>query len=189
LIASSEDEALDKELEWVKTILRQVYEATNEACLFLETAATFGRNPHARIEVVPVPSDALDEAALMFRESLQDVNGLFSQHGRIIDLTKERPLSRAVPARFTYLACEYSRTQNGSNRIGLAHVVDEGVSSSDIHTFLLDVVAGLLDEEPIARRPKHVRQDPAVEKRAIASVRQAWDRVFFSSSSPSSFIA
>ena len=183
------DDDLAAELAAVKARLRRTHSlGTGSACVFIETAAASGSGggsgsrSHGRIECVPVPRDALSEAVIMFKESLQDCNGLFAQHGRLIELTKERPLSRAIPASFTYLHVELDWVgADGQQRTGLAMVVDEaaaGVSGSrNIGCLLSDVLAGLLDEEPLAMRRKVTRGHAQAkeEREAAAALRRSWD--------------
>ncbi len=68
----------------------------------------------------------------------------WSQHRKIIELTPERPLQRAVPAHFQYLMVEwapYSDREEGANG-GLVHPVEstEGINRD----FCMDVIAGAL---------------------------------------------
>lgn len=125
------------------------------------------------------------------------MNGHFAQNAKIVDLTHARPLSRAIPPHFPYLHAETAppaHTSASSSvsadpgaRTGMAHVVDveedadsrgKGVTSS----YLLDVVAGLLDEEPLGMRRKPgpgFREDVGATARGVEEMRRLFERHFY----------
>ncbi len=97
----------------------------------------------------------------------------WSQHKKLIELTASKPLQKAVPPSFPYVAVEWGVTQtsnffnsssSGDDRegkaeriLGLAHVVeDEEKVGRD---FCMEVMSGVLDTDV----PYHVqrRQRPA----------------------------
>jgi hypothetical protein len=76
----------------------------------------------------------------------------------VINLTKERPLRRAVPVDFPYLSAEWNdglaedekQSSLKNSSVGVVHPVD---NSSELHVdYCLDVLTGLLDVEPLRMR-------------------------------------
>ena len=139
------EEDAAEELARFKQSLTRMFEEQGLVVLFLETAV--GRkHAHAVIDVVPVPRDVAGDAAGFFKQAMLDADDEFkSQHKKLIELTAERPLRRAIPRHFSYVM--YS---DGVTGAGLAHIVeDEAGVTSD---FCLDVIAGMLDEVPMRMR-------------------------------------
>jgi diadenosine tetraphosphate (Ap4A) HIT family hydrolase len=109
-----------------------------------------------------------------------DVQAFFScdeewaQHKKIIDLSRARPLKRAVPTHFQYMAAEWGDPDGGSKDKGgmapyggIAHPVE---SEHTIDTnFCLDVVAGMLDLEPLRMRRAVNKGRPAGEATALGT--------------------
>ena len=140
------EEDAAEELARFKHSLTRMYNGQGLVALFLETAVGLkGRQAHAVIDVVPVPRDVAGDAAGFFKQAMLDADDEFkAQHKKIIELTADRPLRRAIPRHFSYVS--YS----DSNGAGLAHIVESeaGVNSD----FCLDVIAGMLDEAPMRMR-------------------------------------
>lgn len=91
----------------------------------------------------------------------------------MIELRKDRSLHRAVPRDFEYLTIDWSN--DDEDRFGgLVHVVDrKGDSVNEF--FCLDVVAGMMEEDPIKFRSK-APVDSATEDKVIRKFRNEWDR-------------
>ena len=64
------EEEVAVEVTRYKSCLRRMYEKNGQTVLFLESALQFGKHPHARIDVVPVPLGIESEARMCFREVL-----------------------------------------------------------------------------------------------------------------------
>ena len=150
------------ELQKFKAGLRRMFEARGLSVLFLESAVSFGRHPHAVIDCVPIEIGMEQDAQMFFREALMSADEEWNQHKKVIDLTHDRPLRRAVPSKFQYVCCDWGSESNNSNNssssnsssskkvTGAVHVVEnESLVSAD---FCLDVVAGMLDQDPIRLR-------------------------------------
>ena len=151
------------ELQKFKSCLRRMFDARGLSVLFLESAVSFGRQPHAVIDVVPIETGMEQDAQMFFREALMSADEEWNQHKKVIDLTHDRPLRRAVPTKFQYVCCDWgSESSSNSNNssssssssskkvTGVVHVVEnESLVSSD---FCLDVVAGMLDQDPMRLR-------------------------------------
>jgi hypothetical protein len=105
----------------------------------------------------------------------------------VIDLTVDRPLRRAVPKHFHYLAVEWGGDGSGSGTgaIGAAHAVEDERSVGP--DFCLDVVAGMLGEDPMRMRRGATRDrdrdrprrekdeaEEAKERKVIAEFKELW---------------
>jgi hypothetical protein len=60
--------------------------------VFFENAYKFSDCPHCVLECVAIPSQKLNEAKLemYFRQGMEDLDGFWSTHKKIIPLTKEK---------------------------------------------------------------------------------------------------
>lgn len=85
----------------------------------------------------------------------------WAQHKKVIDLTKVNSLKRAIPSHFQYLAVEWgdkdvniSKDSKNTQKLvpygGIVHPV-ESEHTIDMN-FCLDVVAGMMDLEPMRMR-------------------------------------
>ena len=111
----------------------------------------------------------------------------WSQHQKVITLRKDRPLHRAVPEHFEYLCIEWgnddvnntideeNNNSNNNSYGGIAHAV-ESAGSID-RMFCLDVIAGILEEDPMRMRSKTVKVIESEEKKYVDAMKKAWDPV------------
>lgn len=142
-----------------KSCLMRYFETQQQSVLFLQSAVGLtSRRPHSVIDVVPLPNGSVDETKMFFREALLSADDEWTQHKRVIELSSDRPLRRAVPSKCPYVAIEWG-TEGA--RTGLAHVVEnEALISSD---FCRDVVAGMLSQDPMRMRRGEVDRNEAKE--------------------------
>ena len=117
----------------------------------------------------------------------------WAQHRKAIELTVQRPLSAAIPSHFCYLVAEWGASpsadrsdQDGGKRQqqipygGVANVI-ENEGSIEAH-FCIDVLAGVLDVEPIRMRRRGGAGRDAVATtqqdtmRRVAEFRESWDQ-------------
>lgn len=98
----------------------------------------------------------------------------WAQHRKIINVTAKRPLHHAIPKHFEYLSCLWQCSSSGSSInksssytkisrqgsiavdddeiVGIVHPIESSASMDK--DFCLDVVAGMLDLDPIRIRRK-----------------------------------
>jgi len=169
-----------EELSLVKAALRRMHASEGRVACFVEVAIGFSRTPHGVLECVPVEAGMEAELQYSVQEAFTEVNGKFAQNSKIFRLTAEKPLHRCIPPHFEYAAAEWGSAGAGKDSktavLGLAHVVQAESGTEPIQSdFLLDVLAGLLDEDPMRMRKK-IKPDVAADTREATRVRAAFSR-------------
>jgi hypothetical protein len=155
------------ELARFKSCLVRYFETQQQSVLFLHGAVGLAHRPHAVIDVVPIGS--VEDAKMFFREALLSADDEWTQHKRVIELTVERPLRHAVPAKFPYVAIEWGTDGADGARTGLAHVVEnEALVTPD---FSRDVIAGMLNQDPMRLRRRRKGDSGDVAKETAAAKR------------------
>lgn len=170
-----------KAVELYKSSMNRIFQSDGKIALVIECSHIGSQ--HTRIDVVPMDANLLDEAIIYFKEAF-----LSRQHeGRLIELTLDRGLLRAVPKGFKYLCVEWgsrksSTTSNriiSQNCIGLVFVFEreseaefESVDDSSAEKasfYCLDIIAGLLDKDPCRSRRRLAEKDEikAVQEHVI----------------------
>lgn len=184
------DEETQKEIERFQSCLRRMYEIQGKGVLFLETAVHFHSRPHAHIDVIPIERGMEAETNMFFKEAFFSCDEEWAQHRKVIELSSAKPLQRAVPAHFQYLAAEWGdptaatdSTGSGSTMAPYGGIVHPVESEHTIDTnFCLDVVAGLLELEPLrmrrgagGKRTSHTGTAQGVGvSQAVSSFKQVW---------------
>ena len=168
-----------EELREVKTTLRKMHAAEGRVACFVETAVGFSRLPHAVADCVPIESGLESELQFSVQEAFTDINSEFAQNAKIFKLTHDKPLRNNIPLHFEYACAEWPENKSKSSAIpvcGLACVLQsEGGKEPIQGDFLLDVLAGLLDEDPMRMRKK-VKPDVAADTREATRVAAAFRR-------------
>lgn len=181
------------EIERYKSCLRRFYEVSglkvspgspgsegpgsgSEGCsaVFMEAAVGFSSMPHTVIDCVPVKIGDEKNAGMFFSEAISSQGEEWSQHQKVIKLRRERRLHRAVPEHFEYLCIEWGDDQSTSAEggyEGIAHAIESGGSIDRM--FCLDVMAGMMEEDPMKIRSKMKISD-LEEKRVIDNFRKLW---------------
>ena len=87
-----------QELRAYKRSLEQFAAASGLEALFVETAYRFDRVPHAKLEVLLAPAEALEQAPVFFAKAFSDIDGEWNTHKKVISVSrKEGGLFRQVP--------------------------------------------------------------------------------------------
>jgi hypothetical protein len=168
------------ELCLVKAALRRMHAAEGRVACFAEMAIGFSRMPHGVLDCVPVEAGMEAELQFSVQEAFTEINGEFAQNTKIFRLTAEKPLHRCIPPHFEYAAAEWAVAGAGKDGktavLGLAHVVQaEGGKEPIPGDFLLDVLAGVLEEDPMRMRKK-TKPDVAADTREATRVSAAFSR-------------
>jgi len=93
----------------------------------------------------------------------------WSQH-KIINISIDKPLHKSIPINFEYVAIDWI----DSSFQGMVYVIDRSNHQIN-HTFCLDVIAGILDEDPIRIRSKQPI-DKSVEDKVINRYKYQWEK-------------
>lgn len=126
--------------------------------LCFESAVHFHRRPHTILDVVPLDAHQQVDAVMSFREAFVSAGEEWAQHKKLIDITPERPLTRAVPRHFPYLYAEWEEN------VGVVHPVEtkgaESEGSEIGSSFCYDVAASILGEdEHRLRKHSNLKED------------------------------
>jgi hypothetical protein len=159
------------EVNRFKSCLRRLCEASKLSIIFTESAVQFSKMPHGSIDCIPVENQ--QEVVASFRDAFLSAGEEFSQHRKLIDLRSDRQLHRAVPDHFEYFCAEWGDFDDRSYG-GLVHPL-EGSSATHDRYFCLDVVGGILDEDPMRMKVK-LPVDLHNEPNYIDNFRKLWNR-------------
>lgn len=130
------DEEVYAEVDKFKRGLRRMFAAEGRGVLFIETVMGLGRLPHTHVRCVPMDEELEADAPMYFKQALDQADEEWSQHKKIISLTRERPLRHAVPPNFAYFAVEW---MGG----GYAHVIeDEALFKRDFGETIIEGMMG-----------------------------------------------
>lgn len=87
-----------EELRRYRKSLDQFAAASGLSILYLETAYRFDSVPHAKLEVLLAPTEALEQSPIFFAKAFSDIDGEWSTHKKVIAISrKEGGLFRQVP--------------------------------------------------------------------------------------------
>lgn len=94
----------------------------------------------------------------------------WTQHRKVIEITKDRPLERAIPLNFSYLTVDWLAPASNLPCCGLVHPVE--TDSNYSHSFCYDVAASLLEEDPYKMR-KGKPFDPNEQQREFEQLKSS----------------
>merc|ERR1711871_628088 len=129
--------------------------------------------PQAFVHCVPMPEEIEADAPMYFKQALDDADEEWSQHKKVIPLTDERPLRRAIPPNFAYFAVEWLGG-------GYAHHIEDERRLT--RAFGVGVIDGMLGRDATGKGRRHGggRRDNARaalfehERRRVLDVLEAW---------------
>lgn len=159
------------EVSRFKSCLRRLCEESKLYIIFAEAAVQFSKMPHCSIDCIPVEDDK--EVMTSFHDAFLSSGEDFTQQTKLIDLRSDRQLHRAVPAHFEYFCVEWGdfddRSYGGIVRLS------EGFVADDDRYFCLDVVGGMMGEDPMRMRSKFpINRE--IEQNSIDNFRKQWQR-------------
>ena len=119
---------------------------SNQSVVFLETSMELGKNRHAFIEAVPVNHDVANDARIYFHKAINECEGEWAQHKKLINTKERGGLRQSVPKGFPYFHVDFGLDD------GFAHVIeDEAQFPRD---FGKNVLGPLLGLDPTQWRKK-----------------------------------
>ena len=113
-------EATEQELAETKLYKRSLVEygkSMGQAVIFLETSFNHHTVPHAKMEVLFGDSELLEQAAIFFTKGFSEIDGEWSSHKKVIQITKKQGgLLKQIPASKcllieTFLTCKWNGTK------------------------------------------------------------------------------
>ncbi|XP_014666698.1 PREDICTED: CWF19-like protein 2 [Priapulus caudatus] len=135
------DDDVYAEMQIFRKGLTRMFADRDEDAVFMETCARPGAQRHMHVECVPVPRSDIDVAPAYFRKALAESDAEWSDNAKVIALTQERDVRRAVPRDFPFFAVTF-----GDGGSGFAHVIEDERRFPEY--FGREVVGGILGAEP-----------------------------------------
>eukprot|EP00529_Nitzschia_sp_RCC80_P025332 CAMPEP_0113491154 /NCGR_PEP_ID=MMETSP0014_2-20120614/27411_1 /TAXON_ID=2857 /ORGANISM="Nitzschia sp." /LENGTH=521 /DNA_ID=CAMNT_0000384939 /DNA_START=138 /DNA_END=1700 /DNA_ORIENTATION=+ /assembly_acc=CAM_ASM_000159 len=108
------------------------------------TASSFWQT---KLEVVPVPFSALQDAPLYFKQSMTEQAEEWGTHNKVLSvMNPQRPLSSVIPKGFPYFACDFGNLSTSRTATGYAQIIESSSFSTD---FGNDTLASMMELDPI----------------------------------------
>jgi hypothetical protein len=152
------DDETQCDIERYKSCFRRVFEVLGLSVIFIETAVAFHRHPHCCIEVIPLSKSQVMELPIFFKQAFTVCDEEWAQQHKLIEIGPNKPLVRAVPPQFSYLAVQWFDDKDDTIR-GMVHPVEN--DSTIDSSFCFDVLAGMLHEDHF-----RMRKGMSVDKRS-----------------------
>lgn len=134
------DDDVWSEIQIFRKGLTKMFEDIDQDSIFIETCVSPKFQHHMSIECIPVPREKVDIAPMYFKKALMECETEWSQNKKVIDLTSEKDIRRAVPKGFPYFSVMFGLGN------GFAHVIEDNRRFP--HYFGKEVVGGILNSEP-----------------------------------------
>ncbi len=161
------------EFEFCRSALVRMFAERDEDCVFFETCTRVrggARAPHLRLECVPLPREAGDSAPMFFQKAIQECEGMWAQNKKLIKLSRDRDIRRAVPRELPYFHVDFG------DQDGFAHVLEDEADFP--RNFAQEILGGMLDLEPrLWRNPK--RDSFEAQKAKVLAFGADWKKVDF----------
>lgn len=167
---SCEEQAVAEIIRFKSCVKRVFCDALGLSTVFAESAVDFNKLSHSVIDCIPIENGLEVDVVLTFRESLQNSGKEWSQHQKIIELKHGKGIHRALPPNFEYLHIELASIQDKESQ-GLVHVVENNQSIDEY--FCLDVISGVLEDDPIRIRSK-MPIDLKYEYKLVDRFKEIW---------------
>ena len=152
----------------LKQRVRQLFAGLRRGVVFLE-AALGGEGAHARVQCVPLPRAAEEDARLWFRREIEEVTDDFARNRKLLSLAGRpalRGASGLVPPGFAHFVVEWT---DG----GFVHTVTDPRAFPS--TFGLDVLAGMLKVDPVRFNRHAARERPRDVAEEVRRFRGLWE--------------
>jgi len=159
------DEDVWKEIQLFRQCLMRMFAEEGKDVIFLETVTTMKKKYHMVIECVPLPKRDADVAPGYFKKAINDSEGEWLQHKKLIDTTG-KGIRRAVPPNFPYFHVEFG------DKGGFAHVIED--SSLFPFQFGTEVIAGIL-ELPPQNWAHSKRESFETERQKVLTFVKTWE--------------
>jgi len=162
-----DEEVWDEINNFRKCLIKMFYEQGRDV-VFIETAMQFKKQFHTFVECIPLPKDFDLDPAIYFKKAINESEGEWSQHRKLIDTKARGGLRKSVPKEFPYFWVEF-----GLGGGGFAHVIEDEVKFS--RSFGREILAGMLDiDEEVWLRPKF--QTFEEERQRVLAFVAKWDK-------------
>jgi len=146
-IGASKDEQsrFDKELYAMQKILCKLFKTEcGCGCVFVETVRNLKKNYHSVIHVYPVPFEQFNICPIIFKKSIMESDVMWTTNKRIIDITKQKPLSKAIPHFMSYFFVQFGLYD------GYVHVIEDETKVRQ--DFGAAIIAGLVEKVLFKRK-------------------------------------
>lgn len=168
----AEDADIWNEVTRFQTSLQNMYARQGKSVVLLETVLPNKGFWQTKMEVIPIPFSCIQDAPVFFQSAMREQTEEWGTHNKILKISAKKPLPLVVPKGFPYFAVQWGSIST-SESTGYAQIVEaEGFR----HDFGLDVLAGMLDLDPIRfrRKQQFSHED---ERKGIADFLAKWEKV------------
>jgi hypothetical protein len=133
------------EVAMFRSSLENVFARDRKGIIFLETVLPDKGFWQTKIEVIPVPFAALQDAPMYFKSAMIEQAEDFGTHNKLMVTTVQKPLRNVIPKRFPYFAVDWGNISTSDNT-GYAQIIE---SSTFRHDFGIDTIAGMIGHDPV----------------------------------------
>lgn len=164
-----DDDGVWEEVAMFRTSLENVFARERKGIIVMETVLPNKGFWQTRMDVVPVPFSALQDAPVYFKSAMIEQAEDFGTHNKLLTTTAQKPVRNVVPKRFPYFYVGWGNIST-SPSTGFAQIIE---SATFRHDFGLDTLAGMLDLDPV-RFQRKARFPKDAEDRWIEEFVEKW---------------
>jgi hypothetical protein len=167
-LVSMDENEYEEYIQFKKRLV-QMYASIHQKVVFVHTSFPDKGHHHISVDCVPISPELFDEAPAHFCQSLLQSDEEWSTNVKLITLTSTKGLRKSVPAKFPYFCVEFGDTGDG-----YAHVIEDRSKFSN--TLGLEVLCGLLDDQPAQFVMRQSRQSKHDELKRVTDFGRIWSK-------------
>ena len=165
-----DNEVWEEVREFVRS-LNNLYAKERKGIILCETVLPNKGFWQTKMEVIPVPFTALQDAPIFFKSAMVEQTEEWGTHNKVLSTTSQKPLKKVIPKNFAYFYLEWGNISTSSNT-GYAQIIE---SSNFRHDFGLDTIAAMIDLDPI-RMQRKKKFSFEQERVAIGNFLEGWKK-------------
>ncbi|KAG7362788.1 CwfJ domain containing protein [Nitzschia inconspicua] len=164
-----DDDGIWEEVALFRRSLENMYAKERKGIILVETVLPNKGFWQTKMDVIPVPFSALQDAPIFFKSSMVEQADEFGTHNKLLKTSVQKPLRSVIPKKFPYFYIDWGNIATSSST-GYAQIIE---SSEFRHDFGLDTLAGMLNLDPIRFHRKR-SFPPDTERTTIAEFQSKW---------------
>lgn len=164
-----DDSGVWEEVALFRRSLENMYAREGKGIVLVETVLPNKGFWQTKMEVVPVPFSALQDAPIFFKSSMIEQADDFGTHNKLLKTSVQKPLRSVIPKHFPYFYIDWGSIA-ASSSTGYAQIIE---SSQFRHDFGLDTLAGMMELDPIRFQRKR-SFPPDMERKLISEFQLKW---------------
>jgi Protein similar to CwfJ C-terminus 2/Protein similar to CwfJ C-terminus 1 len=155
MVECSDYTQVQDEIQLFRQSLENVYARQGKGIVMIETvlpSKSSGGFWQTKLDVVPVPFGALQDAPLYFKSSMTEQAEEWGTHNKILTVSNpSRSLRSVIPSGFPYFACDWGNLASSRDVTGYAQIIESSSFRSD---FGLDTLASMMELDPVRFKNK-----------------------------------